>query len=108
MNWISNCWFSIEFVSIPSIVSTEEGVDNSGSIEFWSSMLSWSSILVWSSILSASLASITEEIGQSSAQYPYSFWLSMWFPRESTLVEHHLLELSSWSIGQPKLTNQFI
>ena len=41
------------------------------------------------------------EIGQSSEQYPYSFWLAMWFPIESTLVEHHLFELSWWSIGQP-------
>ena len=39
--------------------------------------------------------------GQPFAQNPNSFWFTMWFPSESTLVEHHLLEGFSWSTGQP-------
>ena len=96
---------SIEFVSIPSVVSIEEGV-----VIFSSSIL-----IVWvtsiTSIVEELVNSFSSEVGQSSeqeigqlsAQYPYSFWFSMWFPLESTLVEHHLLELSLWSRGQPKI-----
>ena len=60
------------------------------------------------SVVSSIIISSPFEVGQSSAQYPNSFWLAIWFPLESTLVEHHLLELSSWSIGQPTKVNQLI
>ena len=60
------------------------------------------------SVVSSMIISSPLEVGQSSAQYPNSFWLAIWFPLESTLVEHHLLELSSWSIGQPTKVNQVI
>ena len=54
------------------------------------------------SVVSSIIISSPLEVGQLSAQYPYSFWLAMWLLLESTLVEHHLFELSSWSTGQPK------
>ena len=91
---------STEFVSIPSVVSIEEGV-----VIFWSSILiAWVvSSTIGFSVVSSMIISSPSEVGQSSAQYPNSFWLAIWFPLESTLVEHHLLELSLWSRGQPKI-----
>ena len=56
------------------------------------------------SVVSSIIISSPLEVGQLSAQYPYSFWLAMWLLLESTLVEHHLFELSSWSTRQPKNT----
>ena len=101
---------SIEFVSIPSVVSIEEGVvifSSSIPIDWVTSITSIVEELV-NSFSSEVGQSSEQEIGQLSAQYPYSFWFSMWFPLESTLVEHHLLESSSWSIGQPTKVNQVI
>ena len=54
------------------------------------------------SVVSSIIISSPLEVGQLSAQYPYSFWLAMWLLLESTLVEHHLFELSSWSTVHPK------
>ena len=56
------------------------------------------------SVVSSIIISSPLEVGQLYAQYPYSFWLAMWLLLESTLVEHHLFELSSWSTRQPKNT----
>lgn len=43
----------------------------------------------------------TECFGHASLQNPYFFRPVMWFPFRSTLVEHHVFDLSSGSIGHP-------